>query len=238
MELSPMRMQLGYFQVIALPVSTWVREIFEFLPRAFPRFVTKLYIPPFPFLSPGYQFWIVEYFTSPSSRAMSSTTAAWSWFSSRIGAVQPSRYDTYAPLSAMIRVRSNWPVAAALIRKYVDSSIGHRTPGGMYAKEPSLKTAEFRAAKKLSLNGTTEPSHFRTRSGCSWTASENEPKMIPSSMSFALNVVATETLSRTASTATPASAARSWRGIPSRSYMARISGSTSSMLAGFFFGAA
>src|SRR2546422_286491 len=27
----------------------------------------------------------------------------------------------------MISVRSNWPVFAALIRKYVDSSIGHRT---------------------------------------------------------------------------------------------------------------
>src|SRR3989337_3833549 len=81
-------MQLGYFQVIALPVSTWVQEIFEFTPSALPRFVTKLKIPPFPCLSPGYQFWIVEYLTSASSRATSSTTAAWSWFVSRIGAVQ------------------------------------------------------------------------------------------------------------------------------------------------------
>src|SRR2546430_5721959 len=30
---SPWRMQPGYFQVIAEPVSTWVHEIFEFLPR-------------------------------------------------------------------------------------------------------------------------------------------------------------------------------------------------------------
>src|SRR3989304_8815903 len=140
-------MQLGYFQVIALPVSTWVQEIFEFTPSALPRFVTKLKIPPFPSLSPGYQFWIVEYLTSASLRAMSSTTAAWSWFSSRIGAEQPSRYDTYAPLSAMMSVRSNWPVESALIRKYVESSMGHRTPGGTYAKEPSLNTALLRAAK-------------------------------------------------------------------------------------------
>jgi hypothetical protein len=42
-------------------------------------------------LSPGYQFWIVEYLIVASSCAISSTTAAWSWFSSRIGAVQPSR---------------------------------------------------------------------------------------------------------------------------------------------------
>ena len=31
----------------------------------------------------------------------------------------------------MISVRSNWPVLAELIRKYVDSSIGQRTPFGM-----------------------------------------------------------------------------------------------------------
>ena len=41
-ELSPIRMQLGYFQVIAEPVSTWVQEIFELFPRHLPRFVTKL----------------------------------------------------------------------------------------------------------------------------------------------------------------------------------------------------
>src|SRR5437879_8524969 len=77
----------------------------------------------------------------------------------------------------MISVRSNWPVSCALIRKYVDNSIGHRTPCGTYANDPSLKTALFRPAKKLSLKGTTVPRYFRTRSGCSWTASENEQKM-------------------------------------------------------------
>jgi len=35
-------MQLGYFHVIAEPVSTCVHETFEFAPSAFPRFVTKL----------------------------------------------------------------------------------------------------------------------------------------------------------------------------------------------------
>jgi hypothetical protein len=48
-------------------------------------------MPPLPSLSPGYQFWTVLYFTSASSIATISTTAACSWFSSRIGAVQPSR---------------------------------------------------------------------------------------------------------------------------------------------------
>src|SRR3970040_2431370 len=104
----------------------------------------------------------------------------------------------------MIRVRSNWPVDFALMRKYVDSSIGDRTPGGTYAKEPSLNTAEFRPAKKLSLNGTTDPRYLRTRSGCSRTASEKDEKMIPRSSSFFLNVVATETLSSAASTPPPA----------------------------------
>jgi hypothetical protein len=41
-ELSPRRMQLGYFQVIAEPVSTCVHEMREFAPRQSPRLVTKL----------------------------------------------------------------------------------------------------------------------------------------------------------------------------------------------------
>src|SRR6188508_1519866 len=103
-------MQDGYFQVIADPVSTWVQETLERAPAHIARLVTKLKIPPLPSASPGYQFWTVEYLISASSSATSSTTAAWSWFSSRIGAVQPSRYETYEPLSATISVRSNWPV--------------------------------------------------------------------------------------------------------------------------------
>ena len=39
--------------------------------------------------------------------------------------------------------------------------------------------------------------------------------MMPSSPSFSLKVVATETLSNTASTATPASTSRSFSGMPS-----------------------
>src|SRR3989440_8652451 len=51
---------------------------------------------------------------------------------------------------------------------------------------------------------------------------------LPISPSCSLKVVATETLSNTASTATPASTSRSRSGIPSFSYMLRSSGSTSS----------
>ena len=69
-------MQLGYFHVIAEPVSTCVQEILELLPLHNPLFVTKLYIPPFPFSSPGYQFWTVEYLISASSKAINSTLAA------------------------------------------------------------------------------------------------------------------------------------------------------------------
>src|SRR5512146_2782368 len=99
----------------------------------------------------------------------------------------------------MISVRSNCPVSAALMRKYVESSIGHRTPLGTYTNEPSEKTAEFKDAKKLSVTGTTDPKYFFTSSGCFSTASENEQKITPASASFPLNVVATETLSNTAS---------------------------------------
>ena len=110
-------MQEGYFQVTAEPVSTWVHITFARSSRQSARLVTKLKMPPLPSLSPGNQFWTVEYFTSASSSATISTTAAWSWVVSRLGAVQPSRYDTYEPLSAMISVRSNWPVFSALMRK-------------------------------------------------------------------------------------------------------------------------
>ncbi len=58
--------------------------------------------------------------------------------------------------------------------------------------------------------------------------------MIPSSASFFLKVVATDTLSKTASTATPASCFRSSRGMPSFSNVRRTSGSTSSRLCSFF----
>src|SRR6266446_1583415 len=110
-------MQLGYFQVMAEPVSTWVQEIFEFRPRQSPRLVTKLKMPPRPSLSPGYQFCTVEYLISASSSATSSTTAACSWFLSNLGAVQPSRYETCEPSSATISVRSNWPDSELLMRK-------------------------------------------------------------------------------------------------------------------------
>jgi hypothetical protein len=78
-----------------------------------------------------------------------------------------------------------------------------------------VNTAELSVAKKLSEYGTTVPRYFCTRSGWFCAASENEPKMMPSSSSFSLKVVATDTLSKTASTATPASIFCSSSGIPS-----------------------
>ena len=41
---------------------------------------------------------------------------------------------------------SNCPVPEAFIRKYVLSSIGQRTPLGIYTNEPSENTAELSAA--------------------------------------------------------------------------------------------
>src|SRR4030095_4592144 len=139
----------------------------------------------------------------------------------------------------MISVRSNWPDSALLIRKYVDNSIGQRTPLGIKQKLPSEKTALFSAAKKLSFVGTTDPRYFLTSSGCSRIASVNEQKITPCFFSFTLYVVATETESNTASTATPANCFCSVRGIPSFSNVFNSSGSTSSKLAfvGLCFGA-
>ena len=79
-----------------------------------------------------------------------------------------------------------------------------------------------------------------TSSGCFWIASEIGQKMMPRSSSCFWYVVATETLSNTASTATPVSAFCSASGMPSLLNAATSSGSTSSRLSGpfsFFFGA-
>src|SRR2546428_763470 len=81
----------------------------------------------------------------------------------------------------------------------------HLPPLGTKQNEPSEKTALFSAAKKLSFVGTTEPRYFRTRSGCSRIASVKEQKITPCFFSFSLYVVATDTESKIASTATPAS---------------------------------
>jgi hypothetical protein len=87
----PDNIQLGYFQVIAEPVSTCVQEIREFFPEQRPRLVTKLYIPPTPFSSPEYQFCTVEYLIVALSNATNSTTAACNWLLLNCGAVQPSK---------------------------------------------------------------------------------------------------------------------------------------------------
>src|SRR4030095_9695263 len=100
----------------------------------------------------------------------------------------------------------------------------------MYANDPSENTAALSAAKKLSVCGTTDPRYFFTKSGWCCTASENEQKMTPASASLALNVGATETLSKTASTATPENSFCSSMGMPSLSNVLRTSGSTSSRL--------
>src|SRR6476620_10204030 len=91
------------------------------------------------------------------------------------------------------------------MRKYVDSSIGQRTPLGTYTNEPSENTALFSAAKKLSLYGTTDPRYFSTSSGYSRVASPSEQKMTPCLASSSRIVVPTDTESKIASTATPAS---------------------------------
>src|SRR3989449_5453638 len=80
--------------------------------------------------------------------------------------------------------------------------MGQRTPFGTYTNEPSVNTAELRAAKKLSLYGTTEPRYCCTSSGYSRIASEMAQKITPCFLSSSRKVVATETESNTASTAT------------------------------------
>ena len=117
--------------------------------------------------------------------------------------------------------------------------MGQYTPFGIKTNEPSVKTAEFNAAKKLSLIGTTLPRYCLTSAGYFSIASLIEQNITPSSANFSLKVVAMETLSNTASTATFESLFCSFKGIPSLVKVFNISGSTSSRLffCSIFFGA-
>ena len=86
--------------------------------------------------------------------------------------------------------------------------------------EPPENTAELSVAKKLSEIGTTVPRYFFTSRGCFCSASEIGMNSTPALASSCWKVVATETESNTASTAT--------RGLPSgRSTPAKISCSRS-----------
>ena len=88
--------------------------------------------------------------------------------------------------------------------------------------------------------GTTLPKYFLISSGCSCKASEKEQNITPSLASFSLYVVATETLSKIASTATLVNRFCSFKGIPNLAKVSNKVGSTSSKLlslAFFCFGA-
>ena len=71
-----------------------------------------------------------------------------------------------------------------------------------------------------------------TKLGCFCIASEIEQKIIPFLVSSPLKVVATETESKTASTATPLNLFCSSKGMPSFLYVSISFGSTSSKLLG------
>ena len=80
--------------------------------------------------------------------------------------------------------------------------------------------------------GITDPKYFLTKSGWLRIASDIGQKIIPFFVSSSLKVVATETESKTASTAIPLSRFCSCKGIPSFLYVSINFGSTSSRLLG------
>ena len=110
-------MQLGYFQVIAEPVSTCVQVIFEFAPAAIAALGDEVVDAARPFSSPGYQFCTVEYliFAFVQRDQLDDRGVQLVLVAHRRGAAFEVAH--VAPSSAMISVRSNWPVLAALMRK-------------------------------------------------------------------------------------------------------------------------
>ena len=62
--------------------------------------------------------------------------------------------------------------------------MGDFTPFGTYTNEPSVKTAAFKQAKKLSVCGITDPKYFLIKSGYSMIASDIEQKITPCCFNF------------------------------------------------------
>ena len=109
------------------------------------------------------------------------------------------------------------------MRKYVDSSIGQRTPFGHVARTSRREnTAAFSAAKKLSLCGTTEPRYFSHELGMlAHRLAERAEDDAVLRRALPCIVVPTDTESKIASTATPASIFCSVSGMPSFSYVSQ-----------------
>jgi hypothetical protein len=129
-----------------------------------------------------------------------------------------------------MRVRSNCPVSAGLIRKYVESS--NRAAHALGHVDEGSVTEHGRVQGREKVVGIRDyrPEVFLNQFWMLLNRFREGAEDHSSSASLALNVVATETLSNTASTATPASIFCSARGIPSFSLVRRISGSSSSRL--------
>ena len=79
----------------------------------------------------------------------------------------------------MMSVRSNWPIAEVLIRKYACSGIVTCTPLGTYTKEPPDHAAVFRAENLLSPAGTHLPKYSSKISGYSRRPVSVSVKMTP-----------------------------------------------------------
>ena len=163
-------------------------------------------MPPLPSLSPGYQFCTVEYLIcepSPTADQLDDGGVQLVLVAHRrraafeVADVRPFLGDDQRPLELAgvlgvdAEVRGQLHRAAHALGDVAERAVAEdrRVQGG----EEVVVVRHHRAEV------------LRTSSGWFCTASENEQKMMPSSASLSLNVVATETLSKTASTATPVS---------------------------------
>ena len=88
--------------------------------------------------------------------AMSSTTAEWSEFVVYVGPCSP-RCNGRESSSAMMSVRSNWPMFSGVDAEVRLQRMPTLTPGGMYTNEPPDHTAELSAANLLSSGGMMVP---------------------------------------------------------------------------------
>ena len=152
-------------------------------------------MPPLPSLSPGYQFCTVEYLIwAPSERDQLDHRGVQLVLVAHRGGAALEVAHVGALLGDDQRA-----LELAGVRG-VDAEVGgqlHRAAhalGDVAERAVGEDRRVERGEEVVACRAPPSRGTCCTSSGCSRTASENEQKMMPSSASFALNVVATETL--------------------------------------------
>ncbi len=147
------------------PVSSWVQEIFDRSPWQIPRLVTKI-------VDPANAFAVARVPVLDRGILDLCVVVSYDLHDRRMQLVFVPLRRRASLQVGDIRVFVRYDKGSFELSRsgFIDSEIGGQFNRALHAfrdiaKEPSEKTAEFRAAKKLSVWGTTLPRYFWISSG-------------------------------------------------------------------------